>query len=154
EASMRSIVLCLGTIVGWQISEASAQTQSPLEPPKQDRYGDPLPPGALARLGSLRLLCENDLAHIFFTADGKIVAAVPRNGRAQFWEVATGKAAPEPEELRVIQKVIDERQKQGQDTSRRLRAGNPMLTDEDVKLTVQSQDGALIATSSPIRLWD
>src|SRR5207247_1283342 len=73
--------LLLGTIVLLAFGSASA------EAPHLDRYGDPLPPAAVARLGSLRLLCAADVANVVFTPDARTVAAVLRNGPSQYWEV-------------------------------------------------------------------
>jgi WD40 repeat protein len=65
------------------------------DPPKQgnqprlDLYGDPLPPGVLRRLGTIRFRQEyvHDMA---FTPDGKSLV-VASAGRLVKWEVATGK---------------------------------------------------------------
>jgi WD40 repeat protein len=141
----------LGTVVLLGFGSAFAET------PRLDRYGDPLPPGAIARLGSLRLLCADDLANVVFARDGRIVAAVLRNGLPQFWEVATGRAAPVPENTRFIKEASDRELTQRKYVARRLRDVNPGLTDEELRLAVESPDGALIATSSrqgPFRIWD
>ena len=126
------------------------------ETPRLDRYGDPLPAGAVARLGSLRLLCAEDVANVVFTPDSRIVAAL-QNGPAQFWEVATGRAAPALVDTAFIKEDSERRKKQRQDAVRRLRRANPTLTDQDVQVAVESPDGALIATSSrqqAFRIWD
>jgi len=143
--------LLLGAVVLLGLGTASAET------PRRDRYGDPLPPGAVARLGSLRLLCADDVANVVFTRDGRIIAAVLRESPAQFWEVATGRAAPGPADTRFLKEASDHRQNQQRDIARRLRQANPALTDADLQLAVASPDGALIATSSrrhSFRLWD
>src|SRR5262245_26931370 len=56
-------------------------------PPVTDRHGDPLPPGAVARLGTARLraVCES----IHFSADGKTLIGV--DGRLiRIWDAADG----------------------------------------------------------------
>src|SRR5690349_14041934 len=59
-----------------------------------DLHGDPLPPGAAARLGSVRFHHEGSIIGTAFSPDGKIiVAACTDNIRLllRFWEMATGK---------------------------------------------------------------
>ena len=127
------------------------------EPAGPDRYGDPLPSGAVARLGSLRLFCADDVANVVFTPDGRTVAAVLENGGSQFWEVATGRAALAPADTNFVKEDADRRRNQWQETCGRLHDANPTLTGDDLKLAVVSPDGALIAISSgrqPIRIWD
>jgi len=61
-----------------------------------DRYGDPLPPGALARLGTRRFRHHEALAAVALTPDGKTVAASgPRSG-VRLWEAVTGKEQARP----------------------------------------------------------
>ena len=60
--------------------------------PKRDRYGDPLPEGAVMRLGSLRLRNEAPILTAAFTPDGKTLAACDANS-ISFWDAATGKMA-------------------------------------------------------------
>jgi RNA polymerase sigma factor (sigma-70 family) len=64
----------------------------PAERPRlgTDRYGDPLPAGAVARLGSLRLRGSGPLA---FTPDGKSLLSTGGDGSTalHFWDVATGR---------------------------------------------------------------
>jgi WD40 repeat protein len=59
------------------------------EPPR-DCYGDPLPEGAIARLGSLRLRNEEFIFGAAFTADGKTLAVVGTNN-IYFWDPFKGK---------------------------------------------------------------
>jgi RNA polymerase sigma factor (sigma-70 family) len=63
------------------------------EPPVNglDQRGDALPPGALARLGSIRLRHGDDVYFLEFAADGKTVFSGGSNLPIRAWEVATGK---------------------------------------------------------------
>jgi WD40 repeat protein len=65
--------------------------------PRLDRYGDPLPLGAIARMGTLRFFFgERQSPRITFAPDGKTVAASSVLGN-HFWDVATGAKIPVPE---------------------------------------------------------
>jgi len=57
--------------------------------PKLDRYGDPLPEGAIARLGTMRLRAHGWC--VTFSADGKLMAQGTSNFNARIWETATGR---------------------------------------------------------------
>lgn len=62
-----------------------------------DLYGDPLPPGAIARLGTIRFHHPSDLVAIRFTEDGKQIIglaendSVPHNQALCVWDAATGR---------------------------------------------------------------
>ncbi len=58
--------------------------------PKRDGYGDPLPEGAIARLGSLVLRNEELILTAAFTPDGKTLAAAGSDS-ISFWDPVTGK---------------------------------------------------------------
>lgn len=60
-------------------------------PPRVDRDGEPLPPGALARLGTLRY--RGVRGALTFTPDGKLLAAGtgPSGARITFWDPSTGR---------------------------------------------------------------
>jgi WD40 repeat protein len=52
----------------------------------------PLPPGAIARLGSVRLRHEDEVRAVAFSPDGKKIASVPQGGsRIRVWNTTTGK---------------------------------------------------------------
>jgi WD40 repeat protein len=62
------------------------------EPPPTDCYGDPLPPGAIARMGTLRFRHPDAHSGIpaAFAPDGKVLAT--GDGRTlRFWDTSTGK---------------------------------------------------------------
>jgi WD40 repeat protein len=57
----------------------------------KDLHGDPLPPGALARLGTVRLRHDTTIVFAAFLPDGKSVVSVSSDGVACAWEVPSGK---------------------------------------------------------------
>lgn len=61
-------------------------------PPKLDIEGDPLPAGAIARYGVLRLRHGRSMIGISFTHDGKYLCTVSDSDRSvKLWDTATGK---------------------------------------------------------------
>ncbi len=64
--------------------------------PGADRLGDPLPAGAILRLGSARLKHKGHISAVAFTPDGKALASAGRDPLICFWDPTTGK------ELRTI----------------------------------------------------
>ncbi|MCZ6691401.1 MAG: hypothetical protein O7H41_17575 [Planctomycetota bacterium] len=59
--------------------------------PRVDLYGNPLPEGAIARLGSLKFRQGGDVYSVSFSRDGKFVASAGMWGIARVWEVSTQK---------------------------------------------------------------
>jgi WD40 repeat protein len=61
--------------------------------PKQDSLGDPLPPGCVARLGTVRWRPDGRLAQVAFSADGKMIATGcgGDSTTVSIWDMATGK---------------------------------------------------------------
>ncbi len=74
------------------------------QPPRTDLYGDPLPPNALARLGSVRWRLDPAGAEAMtVTADGKTLVTASRAGGVTLMDLVTGKTLrrlPEEPKLR------------------------------------------------------
>jgi RNA polymerase sigma factor (sigma-70 family) len=58
-------------------------------PAHKDFFGDPLPPGVVARMGSSQL--RHFRAHVTFAADGKTLISAGPDARVCAWDVATGR---------------------------------------------------------------
>jgi RNA polymerase sigma factor (sigma-70 family) len=63
--------------------------------------GDPLPAGALLRLGTARMRHEGYVTGVAFSADGKTVIAAGNGRKIHFWDAVTGK------EVRTVEDVPD-----------------------------------------------
>src|SRR5947209_2786948 len=55
-----------------------------------DRHGDPLPPGVIARLGTVRLRMSGPVTDLAFFHDGRTLAA-NSYGEVHLWDASTGK---------------------------------------------------------------
>jgi WD40 repeat protein len=78
-------------LVGLLLSlPALAQGQGP-DKPRLDRNGDPLPPGAVARLGADRFRHDDAVRAVAVSPDSKAVAAVDHAYTLRLWDLATGR---------------------------------------------------------------
>src|SRR5262249_14617873 len=65
-----------------------------------DAFGDPLPAGAIARLGSLRL-CDDTVIHrLILSPDGKWVVSWNNIAENRLWDAWSGKESPLADDLR------------------------------------------------------
>jgi WD40 repeat protein len=58
--------------------------------PVQDAFGDPLPAGAVARLGTLRFRHESNIVFATFLRDGKRVLSMSDDGGLRVWDFPSG----------------------------------------------------------------
>ncbi|HTU89884.1 MAG TPA: sigma-70 family RNA polymerase sigma factor [Gemmataceae bacterium] len=89
----------------WQANRAEEQREDKTPPaakavPKPaaerpqvrlDRFGDPLPEGAVARLGTVRLRHGGEVRSVAFAPDGKTLASGGQDNTVRIWEIASGK---------------------------------------------------------------
>src|SRR6266851_5209834 len=94
-----TIVAMLVLAFGMAAAGKPAETVRTLEQPAReevkqvrlDRHGDPLPEGALLRLGTLRFRAKEWVGNVVFSPNEQIVASGGYQGTIQFWEATTGK---------------------------------------------------------------
>src|SRR5262245_11072430 len=84
------VVVCLAFFHG----TAPAADGRLLDTPRADLYGDPLPDGAVARLGSVRLR-HAGLSDYVFLDGGKTVLTSGSDRVLRFWDVASGRQTRE-----------------------------------------------------------
>src|SRR5262249_49390548 len=90
-ARLRTSALLLA---GFVTFAGAAWAEPPEEKPSQrtDRYGDPLPGGAVLRLGTTRFRHHDSINHLVFSPNGKILASVNfLSGSVRLWDARTGK---------------------------------------------------------------
>jgi RNA polymerase sigma factor (sigma-70 family) len=73
------------------------------KPAPTDRHGDPLPPQALLRLGTLRFRQEGEVSAVAYSPDGKLLASTSDRG-ILLWDAASGK---ERRRLRGLARSLD-----------------------------------------------
>jgi RNA polymerase sigma factor (sigma-70 family) len=80
-------------------AEAKQEAAVKAEPTvAKDIYGDPLPPGAVARLGTIRFRHDGGPERLAFSGDGKILVGSTSSGII-FWEASSGKELHRLKEL-------------------------------------------------------
>ena len=73
-------------------AQESASPKTPTEKPptRTDRYGDPLPQGAVARLGTVRFRHPFFVSSVAFAPGGKTLASSCFDGSVRLWDATTG----------------------------------------------------------------
>src|SRR5712692_643659 len=72
-------------------ADPGKQKTVPERPARRDQHGDPLPEGAVARIGTVRLRHAGPVTALAYSHDGKILASGSEDGTIRLWDAATGK---------------------------------------------------------------
>jgi WD40 repeat protein len=90
------LALCVTTVVSR--SASSHPPQAKVQPhaleqthARTDQYGDPLPEGAIARLGTVRWRTGGVIHSLAFSPNGRFLASGSDDGTIRLWDLETGK---------------------------------------------------------------
>ncbi|MCZ6691280.1 MAG: hypothetical protein O7H41_16965 [Planctomycetota bacterium] len=88
------LVQLLLPLLAFSQEQASPEKQSPKDQSPKPRLGlhsDPLPEGAIARLGTVRFRHAGTVYSVAFSSDGKVLATSGSDYSIRIWDVAAGK---------------------------------------------------------------
>ncbi|HUW17993.1 MAG TPA: M56 family metallopeptidase [Sedimentisphaerales bacterium] len=86
------MLILVGVVTAFLLPAAEAAEKAPEAAGRHvDLYGDPLPAGAVARLGTFRLRHNGHAEAVAFSPDGATIASAGRDRTVIIWETATGK---------------------------------------------------------------
>jgi WD40 repeat protein len=83
--ALATVIFLLGGIAWAEPGSGTAKT------PHLDAHGDPLPHGAMLRIGTTRLHHGDSVNHVAFSPDSKTVVSCSWDGTLRSWDAATGK---------------------------------------------------------------
>jgi WD40 repeat protein len=152
-------LVCLVS-AGPQDSQATKAPGATKSKPATDRYGDPLPDGALARLGTTRLRHGGNVTFVAFGPDGRtLITAAADNVR--IWDLASGReirrfARPQPAAAGKPEKKKDlAEQKAELDMAlEMMMAGGNNEPSFNVALAPDRKTLAASGSGNVIQLWD
>jgi WD40 repeat protein len=146
---------------------ASAQDDKPKVDPKTDNYGDPLPPGALLRLGTTRLQGDR-LSRFAWMPDGKSLVTASQD-RICFWSIEDGRelwsipgpmrsiGGITPDGSKIIGRSAEDRLVIFDLNSAEVVSPFGKVESYEIRALAMAPDGTKFATGRPrgaVRIWD
>ncbi len=173
----RAVRCCACLLIFWATASSSLGfgQDATAKPATLDLYGEPLPEGAIARLGALRFHHPAGLIDLAFSPDGKTILTVGQGMfklTARLWDTATGKERSRfavdhaslrqvcfhPDGRTVVLNVQNSVELYDSQTGKHLRTFGG---EKEILSCALSPDGKLLATGSmewkddnPIRVWE
>ncbi|HEX5314613.1 MAG TPA: WD40 repeat domain-containing protein, partial [Gammaproteobacteria bacterium] len=85
-------IRCLAAAAAAFLAPLTIWAEEQAASPRVDLYGDPLPEGAIARLGSTRFSnsVKSPIRACTYTPDGRQIASITSDGKLQFWDRSSG----------------------------------------------------------------
>ena len=90
RAQFATVLLVVLGAIAWADDAPTKGVRHPLN----DRSGDPLPPGATMRLGTVRFRQAPFIKHIVYSPDGQSVITDNESRQLQIWDARDGKNLP------------------------------------------------------------
>src|SRR4051794_33764306 len=87
----RFLVAVVLTVLTSQEGDRVRGAAPPAPPPVIDAFGDPLPEGAVARLGTARLRPSSVVSALAFGKDGREIHAIEATGVCSRWDAEGGR---------------------------------------------------------------
>jgi hypothetical protein len=69
---------------------AVGATPALADEPRRDLYGDPLPPGAVARIGTVRLRTPGEISRVALNSNGTLLVTSDDYAPLRVWDATTG----------------------------------------------------------------
>ena len=80
----------LTVVVTLPLRADEPEAKKPAQQVRLDTHGEPLPPGAIARIGDVRFRHGSMCSLVAFQDDGKTILSVGNDGAVRYWDTKTG----------------------------------------------------------------